>query len=409
MALFGAKKLAELRAARRLVALGLVAVACALGVWATVAASGPPGSARLVVDGGIVRAHTLPGDRLLAGPVLLDNRAVWIEAHQRLLVRSLDLHGHISTLFSTSAAPGAPKGTAWPFYVQSIAASDGRIAFVESVIPCSAPPHTRRCFPSTGEGQPADSVTLFAGRPGSIRPVESLLHPGGHCRRPPAPTSVAITDAGLVDAESAPLCHPEFPRLVLRSFSGRLVRVLARGLPETKQFAAAGDRVALIRHSESGAPDELRIVRLSTGRTVLRLHERCLQTIHDLALDRLGRFALLSAEPHPGSCQQQRGITLRIGQIGHGRLRILASAAIGSTQGYAPLAIAGEHVAYGRLTGRSRTEMQVLVAAPGAAPTPIPGMKYNGFLALGAQVAFNGRLLASAHNDTVQLALLRRR
>lgn len=409
MHLSRAKKFSASHTAQRLAALGLVAVACALGGWATLAASGSPGSTRLVVDGGIVRVHTLPGDRLLAGPVLLDNRAIWIEAHQRLLVRSLDMHGHTSTLFSTSATPGAPKGAVWPFHVQSIAAGDGRIAFVESVIPCSAPPHTRRCFPSTGEGQPADSVTLFAGRPGSIRPVESLLHPSLHCHRPPAPTSVAITDAGLVDDESSPLCHPGVPRLVLRSFSGQLVRVLARGLPETKQFVAAGDWVALIRHSESRAPDELRIVRLSTGLTVLRLHERCLQTIHDLALDRLGRFALLSAGPHPGSCQQQHGITLRIGQIGHGRLRVIASAAIGPNQGYAPLTIAGEHVAYGRLTDRSHTDMQVLVAAPGAAPTPIPGMKYDGFLALGAQVAFNGRLLASAHNDTVQLALLRRR
>lgn len=384
--------------------MGLVAVACALGEWALSAAPGS-GAAGLVVDGGIVRAHTLPGDRLLAGPVLLDNRAVWIEAHQRLLVRSLDVQGHTSTLFSTSAAPGAAKGTVWPYYVQSIAAGDGRIAFVESVIPCSAPPHTRRCFQSTGEGQPADSVTLFAGRPGDIRPVEALLHPSRHCHGTPAPTSVAIADAGLLDDESSPLCHAGVPRLVLRSFSGRLVRVLARGLPETKQFVAAGDWMALVRPSETGAPDELRIVRLSTGRTGLRLRERCLQTIHDLALDRLGRFALLSAGPHTGSCQQQGGNTLRIGQIGQSRLRILARA-VEPNQGYAPLAIAGEHVAYGRLTGRSPTDMQVLVAAPGTAPTPIPGMKFDGFLALSADVAFNGRLLTSVHNDTVQLARL---
>lgn len=404
-----AKALAASHTARRLAALGLVAVACALGGWAISLAPGSSVSARLVVDGGIVRAHTLPGDRLLAGPVLLDNRAVWIEAHQQLLVRSLDVHGHTSTLFSTSATPGAPKGTVWPFYVQSIAAGDGRIAFVESVIPCSAPPHTRRCFQSTGEGRPADSVTLFAGRPGDIRPVESLVHPGRQCHRPPAPTSVAISDAGLVDDESSPLCHPGVARLVLRSFSGQLVRVLGRGLRETKRFVAAGDWVALIRSSDTHAPDELRILRLSAGLTALRLREGCLQTIRELALNRSGRFALLSAGPHARSCQQQHGNTLSIGQIEHNRLRILARATLGPNQEYAPLAIAGQRVAYGRLTGRSHTEMGVMVAAPGAAPIPIPGMKFDGFLALGAQVAFSGRMLASAHNDTVQLALLGRR
>jgi hypothetical protein len=34
-------------------------------------------------------------------------------------VCSLDAHGHTRTLFSTSATPGAPKGTRWPFFVRA--------------------------------------------------------------------------------------------------------------------------------------------------------------------------------------------------------------------------------------------------------------------------------------------------
>lgn len=42
-----------------------------------------------------------------------------MEAGHRLLVCSLDAHGHTRTLFSTSATPGAPKGTRWPFFVRA--------------------------------------------------------------------------------------------------------------------------------------------------------------------------------------------------------------------------------------------------------------------------------------------------
>lgn len=228
--------------------LGLLVVACALGGCASTAASDSPASSRLELDGGVVESHTLPGDQLLAGPVLLDHRAVWVEAGRRLLVRSLDAHGRTRTVFSTSKAPGAPKGTIWPYWVRSIAAGDGRLAFVEAVIQCgSAPPHLPRCAPNTA-GAPVDSVTLFAGKPGAIRPVESFVLPSRHCYRRPEPRAVAITDAGLVDYEiAADPCIRGVSRLVLRSFSGRLVRVLARGLPVRNQRFRSRRRLGGIR------------------------------------------------------------------------------------------------------------------------------------------------------------------
>jgi hypothetical protein len=209
--------------------LGLVVAASLLGGCASTAS---PGSSHEV----LVKAHTLPSDQLLAGPVLLGHRAVWAEAGRRLLVRSLDASGRTRTLFSTSATPGASAGTVWPFSVRSIAAGDGQVAFVERVITCaSAPPHLLRCTRGT-EGPAASSVTLFAGPPGAIRPVESIVHP--HCSERQLPQAVAVAHGGLVVNEMALPCRGRpVLRRGLRSFSGSLVRVLVRGMSvETYPF-----------------------------------------------------------------------------------------------------------------------------------------------------------------------------
>jgi hypothetical protein len=393
------------RVARHLVGLGLVVAGCVLGGCGGVAAPGSPGSSQPGVHRGVAQAHTLPGDRLLAGPVLVDHRAVWVEGGQRLLVRSLDAHGRTRTLFSTSATPGAPKGTPWPFLVKSIAAGDGRVAFEELVTPCaSAPPRTLRCAPTSAD-QPVYSVTVFAGRPNAIRPVESLVTPPPReaCQGRPEPYAVAVADAGLVDYEVSFFpCNRAVSRLVLRSYSGRLVRVLARGLPITTPFVAAGDWAALIKSSSVGSkPDQLQIVRISTGQTALRLRRRCLLRIDAVALDRSGRFAVITYGRRSSFCQREQGF-LRVGQIGHGPLRILARGtpeALPTTS----IAIAGGIVAYARPTGRSLTGTQVVIAAPGAAPTLIPGIKF------GSPLAFDGRMVATAHNHMVQLAAIPRR
>lgn len=361
-------------------------------------------SSRLVVDGGVIEAHTLPGDQLLAGPVLLDHRAVWVEAGHRLLVRSLDAQGRTRTLFSTAKTPGAPKNVVWPFWVESVAAGDGRVAFVEDVIPCASapPPHLHRCADRT-EGPPTDSITLFAGRPGAIRPVESLVHPSRHCRqRHLEPATVAVSDIGLVDSEITPYpCRPGASRLVLRSFSGRLERVLARNLPFDSGLVTAGGLAALVRSFESGAPDQMKIVRLDTGRTLLRLSRRCQRWIAAMAIDGSGSFAVTMAlGPHSSFCRQWRGNAVKIGQIGHARLRTVATDVLTGDQ-TASIAIADGYVAYGRQIGHARTATQVMVGPPGRTPTPIPGMRFG-------NLAFDGQVVASAHEDSVQLAVLRK-
>ena len=104
---------------RALWLVGVVGVLiCALGGYVSVADRGSPGSSWRHALGGVVQAHTLRGDQLRAGPVLVDHRAVWVETGRRLLVRSLDAQGRTRTIFSTSVTPGAPKGTPWPFSVE---------------------------------------------------------------------------------------------------------------------------------------------------------------------------------------------------------------------------------------------------------------------------------------------------
>lgn len=391
------------RLARRLPGLGLLAGACALGGCASVAASSSPGSSRAEVAGPVVQAHTLPGDQLLAGPVLLEHRAVWVEAGHRLLVRSLDTHGRTRTLFSTSATPGAPKGTLWPFSVRGIAAGDGRVAFIESVTPCaSAPPRTRTCSSGDGERWPY-SVTLLAGRPGAIRPVESIVHP--RCSERQEPQTVEVARAGLVVNEMAVPCRrAPVSRLALRSFSGRLIRVLRNGAPAVSSFLAAGDWLALFKPAlVVGKQDEVQIIRVSNGQVVRRLRPRPpSEQIAAFALDSSGTFALMT-EPRRGPCGLRLASdVLSIGQIGQPGLQVLTTEALGEESTTTALALAGGQVAYAQPTGGCAPSSQLVVASPGAPPTPVPGLEP------GTRLVFDGGVLATAHHDTVQLAALRR-
>lgn len=351
-----------------------------------------------------MRAHTLPGDRLLAGPVLLDHRAVWVEAGHRLLVRSLDALGRTGTLFSTSETPGAPKGVLWPFSVRSIAADDGQVAFTEAVIPCaSAPAASARCVPGGGEGHAADSVTLFAGPRGAIRPVESLVPPRPNCQGAPEPVAVAVADAGLivyeVSAYPARQCEV-VSRLALRTFSGRLVRVLAEGLPIISQFIAAGEWVAVFKRAqEAGKQDEVQILSAKTGQVVQRLRSRILA----FTLDRSGTFALIT-EPRRGRCEQGLPLaTLSVGEIGRPDLRVLTKEALGDEPASTALAVAEGQVVYAQPTGSCASGGQVVVATPGAPSRAVPALE------IGSRLVFDGSVVATAHNDTVQLAALRRR
>ena len=384
-------------------ALWLVAVVgvltCALGGYASVA--DPSLSSWRHGHGGVVQAHTLPGDQLKAGPVLVDHRAVWVEAGRRLLVRSLDGQGRTRTIFSTSAAsaaPGAPKGTPWPFSVQSIAAGDGRVAFVEEVVPCgSAPPSARRsgrgpCAPSpTGYGPPADSLTVFEGRPGAVRRVETDVF-RHRCGRP-LPGALGVADSGLVVSERP--CPRHGPprarraRLVLRTFSGRLVRILAPPLPNTTSFVAAGDWVALIKQPQAyGQPFQLQIIRVSTGQTVLTQTypgPPSTQGLDAVALDPSGRYAVMTDSGEPPPCKHHNGFdVLSEGQIGHAGTQVLTSkalatvASLGGIGSLEDFAIAGDRVAYAQPTDRCAHPHTGRDRRTRSGPHPRPGPRGSG-------------------------------
>jgi hypothetical protein len=387
---------------------------CALGGYASLAASSSPRSPSGQGQGVIVHAHTLRDDQFMAGPVLVGHRAVWVEAGQRLVVRSLDAGGGIRTIFSTSATPGAPKGTIWPYEVESIAAGGGRVAFLEAIVQCgSAPPRERgtlRCTPST-YGFPLDSLTLFAGRPGAIRPVETwrASRQRQSCHGRPSPAQVAVANAGLVVAEwpcPAPGQHlGPGPRLVLRSFSGRLLRVLANRLGNVPQFVVAGNWLAFINRAQVfNQPDELQIIRISTGQTALtRMYPSDPSSGHAIdavTVDRSGRYAVLTCCGRPPPCKNEGGFeVLSEGQIGHPGTQILAKRAHGEAiQNQQDLAISGDRVAYGQPTVHCPSRTRVATAAPGFAATTLTGLKIGH-----PEVAYDGRMVATAHDNTVQL------
>jgi hypothetical protein len=123
-----------------------------------------------------------------------------------------------------------------------------------------------------------------------------------------------------------------------------------------------------------------------------------------VALEGSGRFALVSAAgSDSSSCAQPRVNALRVGQIGHPGLRTIARD-VQARIPAASIAMADGYVAYARQTGPARTDTQVMIAAPGMTPTPIPGMKPGP----AAPVAFDGHVVATAAEDAVQMVALRR-
>lgn len=109
----------------------------------------------------------------------------------------------------------------------------------------------------------------------------------------------------------------------------------------------------------------------------------------------------MSNAPPSSACRQERGSTVWAGQIGQSRVRILARNSLFEESPIGSMALAGGLVAYARPIGHSHTDKQVVIAAPGVQPTRVPGMTLDGAL------AFDGRVLATAHDDTVQLAAIR--
>jgi hypothetical protein len=357
----------------------------------------------------VVQAQLLPGDQLLAGPVLLDDRfAVWAEAgRHRLLLRSLDLSGRTRTIFSTRQARGVPESAQWPFDVATLAAGAGRLAFVEHVMPCwSSPPRNPRCAAYPAPPEPWDSTTLFAGRPGKIRALASI----GRCGARLEPAQAAVSSAGVAVVEERDICPGRADaRIVLRSFSGGLIRVLTPRSTHCVDciatLRAAGPWVAFVREATNyGHPDRLTVVRARTGATAAKVSRT---TIGDVEVDPSGDFALLTTGPQQ-RCQVHRGPDLgrlMVGAVGHDGLRTLSGPVDWNLSASTPgSAIANGQVAFFRPEGSCQRATEVMIASGGVA-TPVPGVgparAVNGVAP--APLAFDGHLLATRHGDTIQL------
>jgi hypothetical protein len=380
-----------------LTAVGLIAAVWVLAGCGTASRSTVGGASRAAkvchaARGGVVVARPLGGDQLAAGPVLVGHAAVWAESLHRMRIRSVDARGCVRTIFLTSTRPRPPKGQWWWYDVTGLAGGEGRVALVESMAPCrAARPSVERCEPGSDVPPPA-RVTLLSGPPGHIRPVETVQHLDRH-RCAWVPQAVAVVDAGLVVQEApAGACAQWTIRLVLRSFSGRLVRVLARGA-RIQYEVAAGSWVMYTTYSNSDSSDEaLHVINVTTGRTVLRVHRGHQHAIVAYAIDRSGRFALTTAGPDVSVCGRREDVSpLRVGQIGHAGLRLIDEHSLG----YIPdvsVAISGDRVAYGRRTGRCLDRRQLVIRAPGSAPTVIAHMDYSD----AEPLRFDGRVVATA-------------
>jgi hypothetical protein len=294
----------------------------------------------------IVSTSVRSGDVFGAGPTLLNGSAVWTElSGKTVLLRSLDRSGHATTLFSTSDMPPLPQGSIPLVAASSIAAGEGRISFVRTVTrylrrPCGPPLGEIPCPLAILPAPIPYAWTLYAGRPGSIRPVESAA---GTCSSSWAPLAVGIADAGLVVEEQRPPCAPGSTagrRIVLRSFSGRFKRVLfrQRGPSNIIDVGAAGPWATVMVLGKLGT--SVRILRASSGRTVLR---RTFEEANSITIDARGQYAI-AVPANQGSCPGDRVLYGAIGRTPiHAVVSSGATLAVGVSNGTIAFAGSGPH------------------------------------------------------------------
>lgn len=320
------------------------------------------------------------------GPVLSGTRAIWPEVLAGTLsLRSLNGAGQEKTVWSQTGAAGVPANVVPELSVPSIAAGSGRVAFVRDA-----------WLPSGGDAyEPPASSTLFAGRPGSIRALRTI---GGPCAPPPAPQAVAVSGIGIVSYEARFLCSPQRPKaeLVLRSFSGRLLRVLQRGAP-LYSLSAAGHWAAWLEGV--GRSLVFRLYDLRSGSLALSWHEP--RDATTVAVDRRGDFAIASRGA-PVRCLTPAAHslgTICVGSGSPGRLRLVTRRAASPY-----LALFGGSVAFAGIASECPLKLEsVLVFGRG----PILCNRLPpGFEALRA-IAYDGRALAISDGRRVWLETLR--
>jgi hypothetical protein len=255
-----------------------------------------------------VQASALPGDTIIAGPVLSGSHAFWPEvAPGHLALRSLEAQGRAKTVWTNGEAPGLGSGQSPVFSVASIAAGSGIVALIRTVssglVGPGCPPGGVVCYAPPFRPIPV-STTLLAGRPGAIRPLRTAT---ATCEGGLSPADVAVSAAGLVAYEVPSDCHQAAagPRIVLCSLGGRWMQTLYAMPPlsTAHSLTAAGRWAGWLE--QVGAALALRIIDLRNGRTVLRRPEP--EEASALALDAWGNFAIAMSGTRADACQPGSG------------------------------------------------------------------------------------------------------
>jgi hypothetical protein len=213
------------------------------------------------------------------------------------------------------------------FSVASIAAGAGRVALIRAVGQLSGgscPPAGEPCYlPAIPIPlQRPLSTTLLAGRPGAIRELRTTL---ATCHAGPSPALVAVSSLGLVVSEEASACRPNGDaRVVLRSFSGKQLRLLDRqAADQVRSLSAAGHWAGWLGEGKTGKT--LHIVDLRSGRTVLR--SRVPNEASELAIDARGDFAIsiATASKAGGGCpgNGSPSAAIRVASVGDARQRTI--------------------------------------------------------------------------------------
>jgi hypothetical protein len=349
-----------------------------------------------------VRSAIPPGRALGTPPVVAGGRAVWAEIGPRgITIAAADLDGRRERLFSSADAPGVPNGSE-PFWgVSALAADAHHVAFIRNVgvathYTCGQtlggplPP----CVPPREPVKPVGSVSLVAGAPGHVRPV--ITRSVQTCKQAWDPSEVAVADSGLVVLEAP--CGASRSRIVLRTFGGRLVRVLLHfdGAPPFTSGASLAGPVAAGRWigwttSSGNDRSTVTIIDGKTGRTIV--HERVLGR-GGLALSRdgtygLGLLRLVGDTSKPG--QFQYVTTILVGSVRRPTPRFVTHAAT------VPAIAAGRGRAAFITGGPDPSAYTIAVQRPGGTEARVLPTDPGGPL------AFDGRILATTRDNTIEL------
>jgi hypothetical protein len=337
-------------------------------------------------------SHVSVSGQIVRGPVVSDGRVYWAEQRGRaLVVLSRGPSGPERVEFESAATPGLGKNQ-YPQYDVSLAVGDGEVALLRRTF-WNGCPHGEGVCPSLPPtlGLRGGSVTLLAGPPGHVRPIEIARR----CAQAVGPDDVAVSDAGLVLEESSTQCGPpyrrEFWRIVLRSFTGRLIRVLAHANDQISSLSAAGPWVAFVV-SQGGANEQVIVMRADTGRIAIDRRGYLASRIVSVVVDAQGHYAMSSQVQHTARCgtAHQTVSPLFVGSALRPGLRTLWGG------GMDEVALADGRVVFLRARTHCPLGYIVAVTEPGRPVTELRGLLgFNGGLSTDGSLVADGGAGAS--------------